>query len=104
MDRIKKKHFLATVQADRDRFDRILQSVPADLLTEPILPGGWSVKDVLAHISWGEREGTGLVRARALAGSELWNLPEDERNEAVVRESRSQGLDEVVAEYRAAFS
>lgn len=103
MDRIDKNEFLRTVQADRDRFDEILQSVPRDLLTKPVLPGGWSVKDVLAHIAWGEREGVGAVRARALVGSELWSLPEDERNEAVVRESRSRGLDDVLAEYRAAF-
>lgn len=103
MDRVSRDDFLATVQADRERFDRILQSVLPDLLTEPILPGGWSVKDVLAHVAWGEREGVGVVRARALVGSELWNLSEDERNGAVVRESRSRGLDEVLAEYRAAF-
>jgi len=103
MDRVTNDGLLATIEADRDRFDRVLQSVPPDLLTEPILPGGWSVKDVLAHIAWGEREGIGVVRARALVGSDLWNVPEDERNEAVVRESRSRGLDEVLAEYRAAF-
>ena len=100
---VKKDDFLATVQADRDRFDRIVRSVPSALLTEPILPGGWSVKDVLAHIAWGEREGIGVLRARALVGSELWDLPEDERNEAVVCASWSRGLDEVLAEYGAAF-
>jgi DinB family protein len=103
MDRVKRDELLATVHADRDRFDRILQSVPPALLTEPILPGAWSVKDVLAHIAWGEREGIGVVRAHALVGSDLWSLSEDERNEAVVSESRSRGLDEVMAEYRAAF-
>jgi hypothetical protein len=103
MDRVKRDEFLATVQADRDRFDRILQSVPPALLTKPILPGAWSVKDVLAHIAWGEREGIGVVRAHALVGSDLWNLSEDERNDAVVRESRHRAIDDVMAEYRAAF-
>lgn len=103
MDRVSRDEFLATVQADRARFDRILEAVPPDRLAEPILPGDWSVKDVLAHIAWGEREGIGVVRGRALVGSELWSVSEDERNEAVVRESRSRGLDEVIAEYRGAF-
>jgi uncharacterized protein (TIGR03083 family) len=103
VQRVSKAAFLATIHADRDRFDRVLRSVPPDLLTEPMLPGGWSVKDVLAHIAWGEREGIGVVRARALVGSELWNVSEDVRNEAVVHESRSLGLDEVMDEYRAAF-
>lgn len=103
MEPIRKSEFLATVQADRDRFDRIVHSVPRDSLTEPILPGGWSVKDVLAHIAWGDREGVAVARARALVGSELWNVSEDERNAAVVRESRSLGVDEVMSEYRAAY-
>ena len=103
MERVTKDELLATVQADRDRFESVLQKVPSDLPTEPILPGGWSVKDVLAHVAWGDREAIGMVRARALVGSELWEVSEDERNEAVVRENRSRTLEEVLAEYRAAF-
>ena len=103
MKRTRKDELLATVKADRERFDRIVQSVPSELLEKPILPGGWSVKDVLAHIAWGEREGIGVMRARDLVGSDLWNFSEDERNAAVVQDSRSRPLDEVLLEYRAAF-
>lgn len=103
MKRMRKDELLATVKADGERFDGIVQYVPSELLEKPIIPGGWSVKDVLAHIAWGEREGIGVMRARALVGSDLWDLPEDERNAAVVHESRSRSLDEVLLEYRAAF-
>jgi uncharacterized protein (TIGR03083 family) len=103
MKQVKREELLATIRADRERFDRILDAIPRDQLTAPRLPGGWSVKDVLAHIAWGDREGIGVIRARALVGSELWEVSEDERNEAVVRESRSRSLDDLLAEYRAAF-
>ncbi|HLY35543.1 MAG TPA: maleylpyruvate isomerase N-terminal domain-containing protein [Candidatus Limnocylindria bacterium] len=103
MDRVRKDRLLATIRADRARFDRALAVVPPSRLTDPILPGGWSVKDVLAHIAWGHREAIGVIEARAMVGSALWDVPEDERNDAVVRESRSREVDEVRAHYRAAF-
>jgi hypothetical protein len=94
---------LATIRADRARFDKTLGRIPRERLTDGILPGGWSVKDVLSHIAWGDREGIGVARARALVGSELWDLPEDERNEAVVLESQLRDLHEVLSEYRTSF-
>ena len=103
VERANRQDLLAQIRADRARFDEIVDAVPPELLTEPILPGGWTVKDVLGHIAWGDREGIGMMRARALVGSPLWDRPQDERNEEVVRENRSRPLDEVMADYRAAF-
>jgi uncharacterized protein (TIGR03083 family) len=101
--RVTKQQLLATIRGDRQRFERIVERVPGELLSEPILAGGWSVKDVLAHVAWGEREAIAVAKARALVHQELWDLPEYELNELVVRESRTHGLGEVMAEYRAAF-
>ncbi len=103
MERVTRDELLRRIRADRQRFDAILAGVPRERLAEPLLPGGWSIKDVMAHIAWGDRQGIGVIEARALVGSDLWNLSEDERNEAVVRESRSRDLDEVLQEYRAAY-
>ncbi len=103
MERVTSDELLGRIRADRQRFDAILARVPRERLAEPLLPGGWSVKDVMSHIAWGDRQGIGVIEARALVGSDLWNLSEDERNEAVVRESRSRDLDEVLHEYRASY-
>ena len=40
----------------------------------------------------------GVIRARALVGSDLWLLPPGERNDAIFRENRDRPLDEVRAE------
>ena len=103
MERVTKEALIARIRADRARFEEIVARVPYERLGDPVLPGGWSVKDVLAHVAWGDREGIGVATARALVGSDLWDLPEDERNAAVVAESRSRDVDEVIREYRAAF-
>lgn len=102
-ERVTKAELLDQIRTDRARFDSVLDQVPHERLTEPALPGGWSVKDILAHIAWGEREALGVMRARELVGSELWNVPQDERNAAVVFASRDRSLDEVVDDYRSAF-
>jgi uncharacterized protein (TIGR03083 family) len=104
MDRVTKDGLLTAIREDRARFDATLATVPRDRLEDPVLPGGWSVKDVLAHITWGDREAIGVIEARALVGSELWELDEDARNEAVVRESRALGLDDVIQRYRTSFA
>ena len=95
---------LGLIRRDRRRFDATLARVPLNRLKEPILPGGWSVKDVLAHIAWGDREDAGVARSRALVGSDLWELSDDERNAVVVRDSRSRPLEEVLEEYRDSFA
>jgi uncharacterized protein (TIGR03083 family) len=94
---------LETIRRDRCRFDDVLERIPPDRMTDPVLPGGWSVKDVLAHIAWGESESIGVVKARALVGSPLWDVSEDERNAAVVGESRSRSLEAVLDDYRTTF-
>lgn len=103
METVTREELLATIRRDRAEFDRALDLVPRERMTDPALPGGWSVKDVLAHIAWGEREALGMVRARALVGSDLWNLSQDDRNEAVIRESRARDLDDVLADYRSTY-
>ena len=95
---------LASIKRDRSRFDVIVGRIPEHRLEEPVLPGGWSLKDVLAHIAWADRENTGVARARALSGSHLWELSDDERNAEVVKESRTQWLAQVMGEYRDSFS
>jgi len=102
--RVTQEGLLALIRRDRDRFDATLARVPHNRLQEPALPGGWSVKDVLAHIAWADRENAGVARARALVGSDLWELSDDERNAVVVRDSRSRTLDEVLDEYRDSFT
>jgi uncharacterized protein (TIGR03083 family) len=104
VDRVTKQQLLRTIRADRAGFESVIARVPEDQLAEPILPGGWSIKDVLAHIAWGEREGIGVMEARALVGSELWEVSEDERNEAVVSESRDRATQDVMKAYQSTFA
>ena len=52
---------------------------------------------------WYEREMVGMLRSRALIGSDLWALPLDERNAGVHEETKDMTLKEVRAESSRVF-
>jgi len=89
---IAKDELLTMIRTARARRETLLAEIPAAWLTEPGVTGEWSIKDIIAHITWGERENIGVVRAHAVVGSDLWHLSEDERNAAVFEQNRSRGL------------
>lgn len=92
------------IQTARADWETLLASIPSAWMTEPGVAGEWSIKDIIAHIAWGERESLGVARAHAVVGSELWHLSEDERNAAVFAQNRHRELGDVLAESRQTFS
>ena len=93
-----KTQFLSAVRAGWARWQAVLDEVGTARLTLPGAAGEWSVKDIVAHIAWSEREMVGMIRQRALAGSDLWNLGQDARNAAIFEQNRGRGADEVLGE------
>ena len=98
-----KSQLLDTIKAARAEWEALLAEIPVAWMTEPGVDGEWSVKDIVAHIAWGERENVGVVQAHALVGSELWQLSEDERNAAVFQQNRGRELRDVLAESHQVF-
>jgi hypothetical protein len=100
---LSKTPLLELIETDRARWETLLGSIPEAGMTEPGVAGVWSVKDIIAHIAWGERESLGVAQARAVVGSELWQLSEDERNAVVVEQNRRRELRDVLADSRGIF-
>ncbi len=90
--------FISKVQEAHEEWLSLLAEVDESRMTEPGLPGGWSVKDVIAHITWYEREMIGMLKAMALEGSDLWQLPNDERNVPIYEENKDRPLEKVLSE------
>jgi hypothetical protein len=100
---ISKTQLLDMIQSARAQWETLLGSIPEAWMTEPGVEGEWSIKDIVAHIAWGERENLEVAQARTLSGSALWRLPEDERNAIVVEQNRSRELQDVLADSRRIF-
>ena len=93
-----KCEFIDRVKSERERWDELMAQVPDDLMLKPGVEGDWSAKDILGHVMWYEREMIGMLKARALVGSDWWALPLEERNAAVHGEVSSMSLEEVRTE------
>lgn len=96
--------FLAELRAGRSEWDDTLAWIPMERMAEPGAEGEWSAKDVVAHIAWHEREMQTMLRARDANGSDLWNLPLDERNATIYAQNRDRTLLDVLAEGSAAYA
>jgi hypothetical protein len=95
--------FLDLLRTARAEWDALLAAVPEGRMTVPGVEGQWSVKDVIAHITWHEREMLGVLQARALVGSDLWDLPLHQRNATIYAQNRDRPLAEVLAESRTVY-
>ena len=91
------------IKSYRQAWDDLLVSIPLERWEEPLEPGGWSLKDITAHITWYEREVIPALLTHILEGSELWELPLEERNQAICEQNKSRPLAEVLAESREVF-
>ncbi len=101
---MKKAEFIDSVKTGRGEWAELLSMVDADLMLEPGQEGEWSAKDILAHVMWYEREMLGMLKTRALVGSDLWELRLDERNAAVHDELKEMTLNEVREEADRVFT
>src|SRR6476469_2870693 len=103
-----KPQLLATLLARRAAWDATLALVPPARMTEPGVAGPWSVKDIIAHLTYYERwvadrlhEG---LRGEAYQPGDLDRLPFDERNDRIFQQRREQPLADALAASHAAFA
>jgi uncharacterized protein YndB with AHSA1/START domain len=98
------ERLLGDLRSAREAWEAPIRTHSEKRLVEPETIGEWSVKDLIAHMTWTERETVGIIRKRAFVGSEWWRLPLDERNAAIYAESKDRTLSDVRAEARRVFA
>ncbi len=107
-----KNEFLDRLQAARQQWDQFLahtcpepqvRGTPAEQFSAGPNPGGWNMKDVVAHVTWYDKEMVDVLRTRTLAGSDWWDLPLDDRNYRIYQEYRAQPLEEVLLHHRQVY-
>jgi hypothetical protein len=104
VDSPNKSELLKRIRKSREKLDSQLENLDPVQKTVPGVSGDWSVKDILAHITWHEREMLKVIHVRALAGSDLWDLPLDQRNAAIFEENKDRALKDVLEEYSTVFA
>ncbi len=98
-----KMMFIAKLEQARTHWEDLLAQLDEQRMNQPGVVGSWSVKDLIAHISWYEREMVPVIRHRVFTGSEWWERSTDERNELIYQQSKDCPLQEVVQEGRLSY-
>jgi hypothetical protein len=98
-----KTEFLEHIRTSRSKLDDVIKIIDPMFMTAPGPCGDWSVKDVLAHITWHEQEMFNVVLNRALVGSDLWNVSLELRNKTIYEENRDRELKDVLDDYKVVF-
>jgi uncharacterized damage-inducible protein DinB len=91
------------VRRARAEWEAVIAPLADEQMVRPGVSGDWSIKDLIAHISWFEREMITVLEKRALIGSELWLLPDDPRNAAIFEENKDRSLEDIRQDARAIF-
>lgn len=99
-----KTQFMKSLKETRAEWEALLTQISEARMEQSGATGKWSVKDVIAHVTWGEREITPVMRSHVLAGSELWELSDYERNEIVYQRNRDRSLHEIMSDERQAYA
>ena len=97
---MKKADFISNVYAARQEFNSIVDGLTVDQMLQPGVCGEWSVKDLVAHIAWYEREMISVLETHALTGSDLWDLTLEQRNAAIYAVNKDRLLRDVLTEAR----
>ena len=75
-----KTELLERMRARREEWDALIAQIPDSARTEPALAGGWSVKDLIAHVAAYENWTAAQIRAanegRAPTDRELYGVEE----------------------------
>ena len=99
-----KTTFINALAESRAQWDALLAQIDERWMLEPDVEGKWSVKDIIAHVMWNEQEMVPLMQTRSLIGSELWDLSQDERNEAVYQQYRHHSLQELISQEQRTYA
>ena len=100
---VTKAWIVQSIEQGRAEWDAILAEVGRERMEQPGVEGDWTVKDIIAHNMWNEREMLGLVSDHALLPTEtdrLWMMSNDERNEELYQVYKDSPLDELLDEDR----
>ena len=98
---------LEVMRTARSNWEALLAEAGEARLTEPGVEGEWSLKDIIAHITYFETWATDNVmafrRGEPRPQSEYTGLEVDEENARIYERMRAKSLPQVLQESRASF-
>jgi hypothetical protein len=98
--RMTSKEFAARVRSSWDDWYGLVACITTERAAKSGFHKDWTLTEVIAHITWYEKQMVELLEARRFVGSDLWRLPTDERNEIIRRENAGRDHASVLRDAR----
>jgi hypothetical protein len=106
-ERMTKGKLLELLQSRRAEWDALLAQVPENQMTVPGVAGEWSIKDIIAHLTYYERWYADRLheqlRGEQYTPTEIDAMGFEQRNPILYQRFREYPLSEVLANSRRAF-
>ncbi len=103
---MQRKELLAELESVRGQLEDLLADLSPAQFEEPSVPGGWSAKDVLAHITAWEVDALtnlGKVKRGVKPGHTRWTAAQIQaQNDSWHAEMKDRPLERVLADFRGA--
>ena len=87
-----KTEFLLNLHNGRRQWHQIWRGIDLFGTSSPRRPGEMSLRDILYHVAWYEREMVNMIKLRSFDGSPWWDLPVEERNSLIKTEGLTISL------------
>lgn len=91
-----KKTFLKKIRYRRDKWNTLIETIIDHGLNEEMISTNWSVKDVISHITWYDKELTNALHQKSIVDNEFWNMRINERNEMIFQTTHEQPFEDVL--------
>jgi hypothetical protein len=100
-----KSELLREITAARDEWDALIDEIPRRRLSEPMSPGQWSVKDIIAHMTEYDRHLALGLALRLQKPPQLWldDLSTDEFNARLHQQIANRDLDDILLDSQQVF-
>lgn len=95
---MKTTEFVTLHDAGWMKFQSALKKLSAEKMIHPLANRYWTIKDIVAHITWHENEMIGMVTTREVVGSPLWQLSTDDRNLQIYLQNKDRELAAVLSD------
>jgi hypothetical protein len=93
-----KTTFIHTLQKARAEWEALLAHMDEQRMLQPGNANMWSVKEIIVHVNWYEREMVPIMRTHIFTGSDLWEKETDERNTFLTQQNRNRPWEEIIKE------
>ena len=94
---------LKKIRYNRKKWNALIEKIIEKGLSKERISHKWFVKDVIAHITWYEKELLEALEDRSIAESEFWNMSVEDRNEMIFNKTQERTFNEILKESKSAF-